>query len=206
MSDNEVAGATPADPGATPQTNEGTNDPAPAATADAEGLGEGGKAAIAAERKAAREALKRAEAAEKELEKLRTASLSEQEKAIAEARKAGAQEAQQAASVRVRKAEVRRSLTASGIQATELELAALSPDFGDLEVGEDGEIEGLEQAVTAFKAAHPSLFSKPAPTGSADGGVRGKSTLTLDQIKRMTQAEYEARRDEVMEFMAAPKH
>lgn len=206
MSDNEAAGVTPADPGATPQTTEGTNETAQPATGEAEGLGEGGKAAIAAERKAAREALKRAEAAEKELEKLRTASLSEQEKALAEARKAGAQEAQQAASVRVRKAEVRRSLTAAGIQATELELAALSPDFGDLTVGEAGDIEGLEEAVTAFRAAHPSLFAKPVPTGSADGGVRGKTTLTLDEIRRMTQAQYEARRDEVMEFMANNKH
>lgn len=201
MSDNAVADATSADPGATPQTDD-VNDAAQPATGDADGLGDAGKKALDAERKSARDALKRAETAEKELEKLRTASLSEHEKAIAEAKAAGASEATEVANARVRKAEVRRALTASGIQATELELAALSPDFGGLTVGEDGEIDGLEAAVTSFKAAHPSLFGKPAPVGSADGGVRGKSTLTLEQVRKFTPAEHAARRDEVMELMA----
>lgn len=202
MSDNEQPGATPEQPGATPQT-EGVKEPAQPATGEAEGLGDGGKKALESERKAAREALKRAETAEKELEKLRQASQSDQEKALDTARKEGAAEAAKAAAVRIRRAEVRRSLTAAGIQATELALAATASEFGDLEVDDEGEVAGLDEAVNAFKAAHPSLFGKPAASGSMDGGVRGKSSLTLDEIKRMTPEQHAARRTEVMEFMAS---
>lgn len=71
----------PQEPGQTPATGEG------------EPLGDGGKAALAAERKAHREAVKRAEAAERKLQAEARKNMDATERAIAEARESGAEEA-----------------------------------------------------------------------------------------------------------------
>ena len=179
------AGAMPAVAGATPaQSAPAQSDPAAATAAD-EPLGDAGKRAIEAERKAARDALKRAEAAERELEAIRTANQSDQEKAIAAARKEGATEARTSSDARVRRSEVRRVLAANGcIDTAAIDLSA----FSELAVSDDGEVEGLDKAVTAFKAAHPTLFSPRRPTGSADaGGVTAtgapQTTFTRAQLR-----------------------
>src|SRR3954468_8968302 len=96
------AGATPAAEGATPpQTPPATpapsTQPVPASTSpgdpsadDALGLGDAGKRALDAMKAERNAAVTAAKAAERQLEELRAASLSETEKAIAAARKAGA--------------------------------------------------------------------------------------------------------------------
>lgn len=203
MDANESAGATPVVPGATPGQSD---QPAPAAvpapaTGDQDGLGDAGKRAIEAERKAAREALKRAEAAEKELETLRTGQLSEHEKAIAAARKEATDEATGRAHAMVRRAEVRRALASAGVTPDSLDLAAGAPEFAALAVDDDGQITDLEKSVTSFRTAHPSLFALVRGTaGNFDGGPSGGRaalpTFTRAQLSDATF--YRAHRDEIL--------
>jgi hypothetical protein len=179
----------PATSGATPQA--GTTAPAAAAqsaTDDAAALGEAGKRILAEARRQAKEAEDRAKAAEAERDALRTATLSDSEKAIDAATKAGEKAATERFEARIRSAEVRAALTAAGISATELDLALNAPEFGKLKVTDAG-LDGLAPVVQAFKASHPALFSapKPAITGSADGGVRSPAGREA-QIKAAVDA------------------
>jgi hypothetical protein len=199
-----TAGATPVEPGATPgQSAPAQSDAAPATGTD-EPLGDAGKGALQAERKAARDAVKRAEAAERELEALRTASLSDHEKAIAAARKEGSDEASARADAIVRRSEVRRVLAQAGcIDPSAIDLSS----FSGLAVGEDGEVDGVERAVTAYRAAHPALFAARRPAGSADAasptGAGAPATFTPGQIKAMTPDEFERNRPAIFEAMAS---
>lgn len=174
---------TPAASGATPQA--GTTAPAaaaPPATGDDAALGDAGKRILAEARRAAKEAEDRARAAEAERDALRTATQSEQEKALEAARKEAAAEVRTTFESRIRRSEIRTALTAAGISATELDLASAAPEFARLRVTDDG-VDGLTEAVTTFKALHPTLFAKPAPpVADLGGGPRGQSgTPTLRQ-------------------------
>lgn len=184
------ATTTPAASGATPQA--GTTAPAAAqstATDDEAALGDAGKRIIAEARRQAREAEARARAHEQELVKLREASQSDTEKALTAARREGADEVRKAFEARIRRSEVRSALTAAGITAAELDLASMAPEFGGLKVTDDG-VDGLIEAVTTFKALHPTLFAKPAaPVADLGGGPRGQSgSLTIDQQIAAAQA------------------
>jgi hypothetical protein len=201
MADNESAGATPAVPDATSGQTTGAQ-PVPPATGEAE-LGEAGKRALEAERKAARDAMKRAEAAEKLLAELQTANQTDQERALAEARKAGESEATAKAHAMVRRSEVRRALSAAGIASDGLDLAAGAPDFAGLTVGEAGDVADLDAAVSAFRATHPTLFAGGRSAGSFDTGTgAGRAaarTFSRQQIK--DPAFYAANRDAIHEAM-----
>lgn len=207
MSDNDPsAGAMPVAGGATPpQTQPATTTPAaPAptaapsapATGDPDALGDAGKQALdrmKAERNAERD---RAKKAEDELEQLRSASKSETEKAIDAAKKTGASEVQARYEAQIRRSEVKAALAAQGVNPQLLELAPRADHFAALKVTEDGSVEGIDEAIKAFKAAAPDAFKAPGvgapagPSGSADGGVRGAGkTLTRDQLKGMTPAQ-----------------
>jgi hypothetical protein len=128
-----------------------------------------------AERDAAKTAAK---AALKDLADLRATTLSDSERAIAEAKKAGGAEVAAKLTTRIRLIEVRLALTAAGAQPSLVALAARADEFTGLQVSEDGEVSGLEEAVAAFKTAHKDIFTappKPTP-GSADGGPRTPAT------------------------------
>lgn len=141
------------------------------ATETPEGLGDAGKQAIdrmKAERDAAR---KESKARERELERLKTASLSDQERAVTEAKAAGAQEATLAAGKRVARAEIRAAATAAGFDASDL--------LDDLDlsrfVGEDGEPD--EKAIADRVKRWAAMAPKSnRPSGSADQGVRTTAT------------------------------
>lgn len=210
MSEDVPAGATPVVPGATPgQTPPASSaDPAPATGLEddqdgAAALSDPGKQALDRMKAARKAAEDRAKTAEAELEKLRTATLSETERAIAEAKAAGASEATAKADARVRRAEIRTALTAAGVNPKLLDIVAKADEFGELTVTDDGGVEGLKDAVSAFKKANPDLFGVAATPG-ADLGATGSSGrgLTHDQIRGFTPAEYAARRDEVMAFLS----
>lgn len=183
---------TPAATGAMPAA--GTTAPAaatPPATDDA-ALGEAGKRILAEARRAAKEAEDRAKAAEQERDTLRQATLTEAEKATADAVKAARAEVTQAFESRIRRSEIRSALTAAGISPTELDLASMAPEFGRLKVTDDG-VDGLAEAVTTFKALHPSLFGR---MGVADlgAGPRGQAAPQnlADQIAAQEAALSEA--------------
>lgn len=136
-------------------------------------LGEAGKRALEAERRTARDALKRAETLERELETLRTASQTEHEKAITQARKEGAAELRTSVASKMRASAVRSALQAEG--CIDPDICAHARDFADLEVNDDLEVPELSKVIAAFKKAHPAQFTRAA-AGTGDGGARSEAT------------------------------
>jgi hypothetical protein len=68
-------------------------------------------------------------------------------------------------------------------------LAARADEFGALKVTDDGEVDGLDDAVGAFKKAHPDLFARQGAsagsfdTGTGGGRQAGKPTYTREQLR-----------------------
>ena len=213
MSDNENAGATPVAGGATPPQSAPAAPPAAdPATGDDAALGDAGKRALdamKADRKAADDRARasdaRAKALEAELEQFRTSQLSEQEKALAQARKEASAETEKVWSARLRSAEVARQLQAAGVSADMLDLAVMDQAFADLEVAPDGRLVGVDAAIATFRKARPFLFTQRATAaGNFDGGSGGSPALqswTRDQIGAMDQREYERLEPEIMRAM-----
>lgn len=215
--------ATPAATGAMPATGatpagaaEGSQNPQPTSATPAasttqqpkpatgeEALGDPGKAALASIREELRTERDARKAAEDRAKTLEDQGKTESEKATATAVKAAEQATSDRFTGLIRNSEVRRALTAAGIGESELGLAAMAPEFARLKVGDDGEIDKLGDVVTAFKAAHPSLFAKPGnQTPDYGGGARpGGATLTRDEINRMSPAEAAARMPEIDAFL-----
>lgn len=154
-----------------------------------------------AERDAARQA---AADAKRRADDLELATKSDAEKAIAQAKQEGAAEVTAKWSDAVRRAEVKAALTVAGINSSLLDWATSAPEFASLKVSESGEVEGLADAIKAVKAAKPDLFTKPGTSGTADGGARpnGGATFTRESIAKMSPAEYEKHRDEIMTWLA----
>lgn len=206
------ADATSAEAGATPVQTTPVSPAAdpiaatPPATGEPDALGEGGKKALEQERRDRKAADDRAKALQVELDTLKAASLSDSERAIADAKKAGTAEATAKYEASIRRSEVRAALTAAGINGTVLDLAVRADEFSALTISDDGEVEGLEAAVSSFKATRADLFTRPVTPGTADGGAQGtKAGLTKDRIKSMSPAEYEANHAEVMAWMTQQK-
>jgi hypothetical protein len=194
------AGATPAQAGqqepttqppagATPQAGTTATAAATSPATGDEALGDAGKRILAEARREAKEATDRAKAAEAERDALKAATLTDQEKAIAAARKEAIAEADAKWLGHVRRVTVRQALTAAGISQSELDLAANAPEFGALKVSDEGVVEDIGKTVDAFKASHPSLFaSTGARTGSGDlgfggGHPAGQPTYTREQLR-----------------------
>lgn len=182
MTQTASAGATPAAGDATsPQTpvSPAAATPsaaAPSATDDDPQLGDAGKRALNDERRARREAEDRAKALERERDELKAATQTESEKAIAEAKKAGAAEVTERFHGQIRRAEVRAALTSAGINASVLDLAAKADEFAALKVTDEGEVSGLDAAVEAFKRARPDLFAAKTAPRSGDAGLGPRGT------------------------------
>lgn len=177
----------PAPPAAVPPT---TPPPAPA-TGDDDGLGEAGKRAIAAERKRADDADRAAKALQARIDELESASKTESERAIAQAKKEATDEVTTTFHAVIRQAKVEAALADAGVSPELRDLAAKAPEFADLKVN-GSDVEGLTEAITAVKAIRPTLFAAAAggaagspppagrPTGSADQGARGGAGPSLD--------------------------
>lgn len=73
-------------------------------------------------------------------------------------------------------------------------------DLQALEVTDDGVVKGLEQALQKLLADKPYL-RKQAGTKTSATNPAGASTLTLEQIKRMSPAEINARWDDVQKVI-----
>lgn len=186
------AGATPAAGGATPpQTPPAAYAPVvpsptpsappaaapasdPSATDHPEGMGDAGKKALDAMKAERNAALAASKAAERELEQLRTANLSESEKAIADARKAGADEVTERLHTRVRRAEVKLALAGAGAVPSLIEDLANAAEFAALKVDDTDQVTGLDDALKAHRARVPDAYRAPATPGpgSVDGGPR----------------------------------
>jgi hypothetical protein len=184
-------GATPAAGGATPPqtppaavapapTPQPQPQPAPApatepsAPDDTTGLGDAGKRALDAMKAERNAAIAASKAAERELEQLRTASLSETEKAIAAARKAGADEITERLHARVRRAETKLALARAGAVHSLIEDLANAAEFAALVVDDSDQVTGLDDALKAHRARVPDAYRAPTSPGpgSVDGGPR----------------------------------
>ncbi len=185
-------GATPAQGGQTPAPPPAGATPPAGTTATAaaippatgeEALGDAGRRILAEARAAAKDAEARAKAAEQERDALKATTLTDQEKAIAAARKEGETAADARWQSVVRRSEVMRVLTAAGISQSEIDLAAAAPAFGSLKLTERGEVEGLTDAVAAFKKDHPGLFATPAKPVPGGGQGPRPAAAPEDQIR-----------------------
>lgn len=120
---------------------------------------------------------KRAKDNNTELEKLRTANMSEQEKAIAEAEKKGRTAAASEYGQKLAAAEFRAAVAAAGIDLGE------AAEYIDVTrfVGEDGEVNvaAIKSAVTKFSKLAPA--KGPGRSGGDLGGGSGHQPPTLDQ-------------------------
>lgn len=205
MTDQQSAGATPVEDGATPPQSTPADQPAAEPATGDEGLGDAGKRALEAERAQRRDAERQLKTARDELEALRTSQLSDHEKAIAKARKDATDEANARAAAMVRRAEVRRALQGAGVTPDALDLAASAAEFAGLEVDEEGRVADLEKTTEVFRKAHPSLFAAARPAaGDFDGGSGGSpaaQSWTRDQIGAMSQADFERHEAAIMRAM-----
>lgn len=183
------AGATPAAAGATPaQTTpvSPATDPMtpPPATGEPE-IGEAGKRAIAAERKAAREAMDALRAAQAELETLKAAGLSESEKAVKEAANAATAAERAKWQTSIRAVRVEAALRVAGAtNETLLDLALRSDLISALKVDEAGKVTDLDKAVEQLKKDIPEMFATPVPGGPTRGVPIGAPT----QAKTLEEA------------------
>lgn len=170
------------DPTPDPETPP-TGDPEPIPPPEPD-LGDAGKKAIEAERKARRDAEKAAKAAQAELAKLREASQSEQEKALAAAKAEGRTEVLKTANERLLRAEV-RAAAASKLQDPDDAIRLL--DLDQFDVTEDGAVDqdAITAAIAELVQTKPYLAAgePPAPkAGNPEAGAREPNNpQTLDE-------------------------
>lgn len=137
------------------------------------------KKALEAERSARREAEKAAKAQEKETDKLRTAQMSETERAIAEAKNTGRAEAMTEMGRRLAAAEFRAAAAAANLDVAEVVDLV---DVGRF-VTDNGEPDG--KAIAAAVEKFTALRGEPAPPvpPTFDGGFR-TAPATVDDSPR----------------------
>lgn len=189
MADDTITGATPGT-GAMP-VQVGPVITAPAEPKPATGeddLGEAGKKVLRELRSAEREAQRRAEAAEQELADLRSATQTDQEKALGQARREAAAEERAKFETKLRRTEVRSALRSAGLANDSLvELAMKSDLFAALAVDDDGRVSDLDKAVSAFKKDAPEMFAI-AGTGTVTRGVQESKPEVSPGYDRLSQA------------------
>lgn len=198
-------GGAAATPGTTTPPATGSGDAGAASTGDAgtppattvggdEPLGEGGKRALEAERAARKAAEQRAKALETERDTLKTATQSEQEKAIDAAKKAAAAEERTKWEGRTLRAESKGALAAAGAADVDVAIAAFLDQHPDLKVTESGDVEDLDATVKAFKQKHPTLFTARVPGGSADQGAKPPTDKRAASLEEAYERHYAPQR------------
>ena len=159
------------------ESDEGTKTPEPDAgtkppeTGDAGELGEPGKAALEAERRARKEAERRLKVAEAEVEKAKVAGLSESERAVEEARHTAREETAAGFKTKLA-ASALRAAAAAKLQDPEDALRFL--DLAAIKVDDEGEVDtkGLAGMVDGLLKEKPYLAANPpaARPGPLPGG------------------------------------
>ena len=177
----------------TPPTVPTTTEPTPSTPPDPD-PDAGAKKALDAERKARRDAELAAKKLEAELADLRKSQMSDQEKALADARQEGETAAETRLRARLVAAEVRALATGKTIDpdlvATLIDPASLKWD------GDQIDPESVTKAIDKIIAAKPYLATTaPGPAApvvpKVPAGARGSSSIDVDQ---MSMSEYIAAR------------
>lgn len=139
-------------------------------------LGPAGEKALAEERAARKLAEKSAKDATAELEKLRKESMTDQEKAVAEARAEGRKEALATATDRLLRAEIK---AAGSKLADPGDAVAHLRDAGDLGrfLSDDGEVDtkAISSAIDDLVKAKPYLAATAKPGALPGGGAKPSS-------------------------------
>lgn len=173
----------PADPPTDPPADPTPTDPP--APAD---LGDAGKKALEAERTARKAAEKAARDAQDALTKLQQAQMSDQERAVAEARAEG----EKAASAKYEKELLRARLVAAGAGKVK-DTVLRRIDLDSLERDAEGNVTDEEIAnAIADLVDTPAGGATPLKPGGADGGARGRSApgqLTRKDLETMSTEE-----------------
>jgi hypothetical protein len=186
--------------GATPAQTPPAEPPAPPATGSDEPLGEGGKRALERERLAARDAISRAEKAEKALKDLQDAQLSEAEKrdkrlAELETSQASWETERQGLLLQ---AQVERLAARLGFNDPADALGLL--DRKEIEFDKNGEPRNLEKLLADLLKAKPYLGGRRM-MGSADAGgltsAAPQTSFTRAQIR--DQKFFETHRAEILQ-------
>lgn len=207
----EADPATPPTPEATPPAPDPSSATPPEPKAD-DDLGDAGKKALDAERARAKEADKRAKAAEAELEKFRKSQMSDQEKAVAQARDEGKAEATSAAAQRLAGAEIKAAL--AGVVPVEKIAEIIDDTKLEKYIGEDGEPDA--EKIAALRDRYAALTAgatpgtPPPPPGVPKGARSGNGEvkqLSQNDLKSMGTAEIVAARKagQFNDLMSTPK-
>lgn len=159
-----ATGETPPDPKATPAT------PPTPKNEDPDGLGEAGLKALRTERARAEKAERERDSAAEERDRLKAAGQTAEEKALADAKKEGRDEATLDANRRIVRSEVR---AAAGAKVTDPEdAAALLGDLDRFIVKGDVNSKAIESAIDELVKSKPYL----AATGKARSLPGGRAT------------------------------
>jgi len=183
------------DPTPNPEPTPPADPPAPD-PGDDEPLGEGGKRALEAERQRAAAFEKQLKAQAAELDKLRQATMSDQEKALADARSEGEKAAEERWRDRVGQASVRAAAAGKFASPEDAHLFLDEIPFTD-----DGQVDNdaLEAKLAAVLESKPYLAAAnpgatPAVPPAVPTGPRGGQgpQLTKDDVKKMSPDEVTA--------------
>lgn len=132
-------------------------------------------------------------AAKAELDQLKTAQMSEIERATKVAAEAEARA--QALAEKATKALLRSAVMSAATRAGAVDPDAVMAflDQSQVSIGDDDTVSGVDEAVAAVLAAKPYLVAKPSTPapGAADGGPQGKSapTYTKEQIDALAKSD-----------------
>lgn len=187
----------------TTDVDETADDDDTGGTGDGDGLGDKGQKALAAERKARRDAEKARKALEAELADLKAKSAGTQQddaqKAADQARRDADAAVNAKANARILAAEVRAA--AAGKLADPSD-AARYLDLSEFEVAADGSVDSdaITEAISDLIKRKPYLAATAQGfQGSGDGGARGASRtkqLTAADLKNMSAVDIDRARQE----------
>lgn len=138
------------------------------------------------------DAKKRLREAEKELEKVKRQTESESEKAKREAREKAVAEIEGKYKPLVVRTSAEAELVASGVAKDKVSRMVKLMDLDDLQVDEDGNVDGITAEVTRLQEEYPELFAQPEPevkskprtAKSADGADKppAKPKMSTTQV------------------------
>lgn len=112
-------------------------------------------------------------------------------------RAAATAEARKASDERIKRSEGKSALLAAGVPADKVKRAVGLLDLSDLDVDDDGEVDGLEDAVDALKDEWPELFAKPGArrkreSVAGDGDRNGERGERESKTKSASQKQADA--------------
>ena len=170
MTDTTNAGATPAVPAATAGQSAEAPAQQPAATADGDQLGDSGIRALEAERKARKDAERRAADLDRRIAAFEAEKLTESERAAKRAEDAEARATAMAAEVQSLRLRSTVASAAAKLGFSDPE-DALALVAGSVAFGEDGTPQGVDKLLADLAKSKPYLLSGRQPAGSFDTGT-----------------------------------